>query len=730
MGAPIRQNSFAAGELAPALHGKVDLPQYKQGLRRCRNFFISKHGAAVSRPGLAKVVELKDSSKTARLVRFVFSDDTSYVLEVGDLYIRLVTDGAQVLNAGVVYEVVSPYALADLPRLDITQSGDVLFIACPGYQPRTLSRVAETDWQFAILDFSLALPWGYEFLVKDPVTVADATHVAKGWTYKWTTIGRTVEGVIIESAPTEIVSLDDGTGTITGAVPAELVIYDDKPTVLVIGDDAGLLSAPSNLQQMLGYRIYRGRNGLFGLVGEVLGNLGDFVTGYEWKDYGQDPDFTRPPPTGRNPFEVYNSGGVLQRTETPATVCFAEDRLVFGGTEERPDHLFMSASSSYLNFDQPQLKVASSSTECELASRKREEVRALLPAARLLAFTNTAPWAVSGPGGDPITADQVIAAHPQVDVGASWVKPLQVGDDILFARVKGTGVRNLVYDGNTADPRKVYSSADISVLAEHLFGGFTIVDWAYAEDPWGVVWAVRSDGKLLSLTYVREYGVLAWALHETDGLFESVCAVPETTEDGVYVVVKRTINGATKRYIERMTNRLVDETTEVKDLVCFDSAISYSGAATTAITGLDHLEGEEVYALADGVVRGPYTVDGGAITLDEAASTVHVGLPYTATLETLDLAEARTDRKTVTKVSLEVEASRGLSAGDDEKRLVEFRQRTVADAYGAIPLTSGLLELTPFKAWGKDGRITVQQSPGLPATIFGMFREIEGGSRP
>jgi hypothetical protein len=731
VGAPIRQNSFASGELAPALHSRTDLDQYKRGARRLRNWFVSKHGALLTRPGLAKVVELKDSSKTARLIRFVYSDDTSYVLEVGDLYIRLVRDGAQVLSGGVAYEVVSPYAVADLPKLDITQSGDVLFLACPGYAPRTLSRIADTTWTFAVLDFTLPVPWNYDFYLLDPVTAADATHPAKGWTYLWTTIGRTTEGVIIESAPTTITRLNNNLGVDTGAAPTELVVYDDKPTSLVIGSTAGLLSSPSNLQTNLGYRFYRGRNGLFGLVGELLVAPASIVTGYIWKDYGQTPDYTRPPPSGRNPFQVFDAGGALVRTETPRTVCFAEDRLIFGGTAERPDHIFCSVNSSYLNFDQPQLKTASMSTEFELASRRREEIRALVSSVRLVSFTNSAPWAISGPGGDPIAANQVVAAQPQNDVGAAWLKPLEVGDDIIFARVKGTGVRNLSFDPKSADARKVFTSADISILAQHLFDGYTLVDWAYAEDPWGVIWAVRSDGKLLSLTYVPEYGVVAWALHETDGLFEAVCSVPETTEDAVYVVVQRTINGATKRYIERMTNRVVTETTAVKDLVCWDSAITVESVVPfTNVTGLDHLEGEDVYALADGVVRGPFTVVAGAITLDEAASTVHVGLPYTCTFETLDLQEARTDRKTVTKISIEVEASRGLSAGDDPARLVEFRSRSVADSYGAIPLTTGLLEVTPLKAWGKEGRITIQQSPGLPSTIYGVTREVEGGGRP
>jgi hypothetical protein len=129
------------------------------------------------------------------------------------------------------------------------------------------------------------------------------------------------------------------------------------------------------------------------------------------------------------------------------------------------------------------------------------------------------------------------------------LKPIELDDSAIYVQARGTKVRD--FKPVSAD---AYEGTDLTIFAAHLFDGYTLVDWDYAQNPHSIVWAVRSDGTLLGLTYIRDQAVWGWHRHDTDGVFENVCVVPEGNEDAVYFVVRRTINGVTKRYIERMAS--------------------------------------------------------------------------------------------------------------------------------------------------------------------------------
>src|SRR5687767_3858006 len=125
---PIRQSSFAGGQISPRLYGRSDLPKYATALRHCRNFLITPTGAATNRPGTRFVREVKDSTLNVRLIPFIYSDEQSYVLEFGRLYIRFHSNGGTVMSGGIPYEIESPYFEYDLAKLKTAQVGDVLTI--------------------------------------------------------------------------------------------------------------------------------------------------------------------------------------------------------------------------------------------------------------------------------------------------------------------------------------------------------------------------------------------------------------------------------------------------------------------------------------------------------------------------------------------------------------------------------------------------------------------------
>jgi hypothetical protein len=679
------QRSFSGGELAPSLHSRVDLAKYQSGCKTLRNFFVHAHGGASNRPGLKYVAEVKDSTARVRLIPFQFSSSQTYVLEFGNLYMRVYTNGAQVLSGGPPYEIATPYTTAQLPTLKFVQSADVMTLTHPSHAPRNLSRTGHASWTLATITLAPALA-APASPVASPTngTGAVPTHTDS---YKVTAVrAETLE----ESLPTAAATcsnfpLNPATGT-----------YNTVTWSAVAGATK--------------YNVYKESNGsgIHGYIGSA--------TGLTFTDNNLGPDEGDTPPASRDPFAASNH---------PGAVTYHQQRRVFGASTTGPQTVWMSQSGNYTNFNVSSPSRDDDAVTFTLASPQVNEIRHFVPLNDLLVLTSGGEFKVTGggSGGDPITPSAV-TVRPQGYRGSSHVPPLLIGETALFVQQKGSIVRDLGYSIDVDG----YTGSDLSVLSNHLFESATIDEWAYAQAPHSIVWTVMSDGRLLSLTYMREHQVWAWTRHDTDGTFESVCSVSEGTEDAVYVVVNRTIGGATRRYVERLQGRMVNA---VSDAFFVDSGLTYSGSPATTISGLGHLEGKTVAILADGSVAPSKVVSGGSITLPRAASVVHVGLPYTSEMVTLDLElgpRGASKQRRVVEVMVKVERSRALWAGPDADHMTEFKQRD-AEPYGSpIGLLTGDMRLAIPPAWGRSGSIVVQQRDPLPLTVLAVIPEVDVGS--
>jgi hypothetical protein len=230
---------------------------------------------------------------------------------------------------------------------------------------------------------------------------------------------------------------------------------------------------------------------------------------------------------------------------------------------------------------------------------------------------------------------------------------------------------------------------------------------------------------------VPDQQVFGWHQHTTDGTIESVAVIPEDSEDVLYVVVARTIDGRTVRYIERLKSRFFDE---AADAFFVDSGLTYDGAAATVISGLYHLEGETVSILADGAVEPDQEVVNGTVTLETAASKVHVGLPYNSDLQTLPAAldgapaAGQGTMKNVSKVHLRVAQSSIVQAGPSFTNLTTYPARAVSDPYGSPPaLRTGELSLGISPSWNTDGSVCIRQDKPLPLTVLSLTIETAVG---
>lgn len=732
---PIRQSSFAGGELSPTLWSRTDLEKYGTGLRRLKDFIVTPHGSAANRPGTRYGGSTKGDA-AAWMLPFAFSDTDTMVVVFTDHAIQFVTRDANGLPGfvesapGVRLEVATPYAAADLPKLRAAQVGNVIRLACKGYATMLLTRTGTAPLAFSFAAISYAahaswLPLAEPYISSVDAAVApDASHPVKKWEWSVTTLLKDAGGGIIETLPKKITkqALLGSSGVGATDVPAGgVVCYTDRPIAMECY--AAVPPALPAGYTIAGYRIYKGLNGLAGYIGE--GRMPfplspDWKYGFLFQDDGIAPNFERQPPAGRDPFG----------SDYPSAVAFYEQRFVAGGTPAKPGFIWFSGSDAYEDADQPVPAVASNSLEFELAAVKREEVRALVPGRVLLAFTSSGEWAIAGgERGDPISA-LAFGARPRTARGSSWVEPVKVGDDeVLFFPPAGNVVRELALDGNTGK----YSAPDATIFSKHLFAGRQIVARAWQEEPWSVVWLALDDGSLLSFSYVAEHQLRAWAWHDlAGGAVEALCCVREGAEDALYLVVRRTINGATKRFVERMDTRIV---TDAKRGLFLDAAVSYDGAPAAHFTGLAHLEGCTVNALADGNVVQGLLVQGGAVDLPadlfpDGASIVHVGLAYAPEFEPLDVAPGKGKErvKTVTHAIVEFDGSRGFEVAQGwDKKFEEWRERQLSHGYEAIPLESGEVKVAISSSWNAGGRIVLRHVDPLPLTITAIVRVVEYG---
>lgn len=753
--------SFDGGELAPELLGRIDLEKYASGLKTCRNFITRPHGPAVNRAGMEFIVEVKDSSKATRLLPFIFSPSQAYIMEFGDQYVRFHTEGATVLeatqnvtgatsanpvvltvaghgysNGDDVYadslpgdfaelngrflkaanvttntfeltdalgvdidgsgfaaytsggtaarplETATPYLEADLFDLVIAQAADTVTITHPSYAPRELVRVSATSWTLSTVTFAPG--------IDPPANVtATATSGSGSDTHDY------VVTAVSESG------LEESLASTSDSCTNDLSTSGNYNTVT--GDA---------VSGAVRYNVYKARSGIYGYVGQT----DDITVGFI--DDNISPDMLSTPPINRDPFTSADN--------YPGAVTYYAQRRIFAGTNNQPQNKWMSRPGAPANLSYSIPFKDDDSITFALDSRQVNRILHLVPMTDLLDLTNTGEWKITSQNSDTITPTTV-AARQQGYTGASSRPPLVAGSNVLYVRAQGSHVSELKY----ALQSNAYDSSDVSIYAPHFFDGYTIDDWTFQRAPQPMVWAVRNDGVLLAMTYMPEQAVQAWHQHDTlDGLFESVCAIPESTnEDMVYAVIKRTVDGNTRRYIERLHVRRFST---VEDAFFVDSGLTYDGSATDTLSGLHHLDGETVVALADGNVVRDLTVAGGSVTLPSEASVVHIGLPITADLETLPVtlqadALAQGTVKSINRLYMRVEKSRGIFAGYDTDNLTELAPRT-SEPWGApTSLRTEEVDLTILGDWNQDGSVTVRQSDPLPLSLLSVTMEVAVG---
>lgn len=756
---PIRTN-FNAGELSPLLDGRVDIAKYEAGCRVMENFLPTVQGPAVRRPGTRYVAEVKTSANRTWLARFEFSTTQAYVLEFGNQYIRFYTNHGVLLNVGVPYEIATPYTTADLTdatdgtfRLSMAQSGDIIYIAHPSYPLQKLSRLGATNWTLTEVVLTNG-PFKTQNAVRTTTMYASATTGAGvTLTASAATFTAAMVGSYVYLEPADLSSIKPWTaGQEYTANPLNTKRRSDGKTYNCTTNGtptAGKVwrTGPDKPIHTYGTQADGDYGGKTGTNVEREGLDWNFVdTGYGYVKITAFTSSTVVTVTvqGDNPLPagVVGVGNASFRWALasfsgqegyPSKVTFFRERLTLAKGQD----IYFSVSGDFENFaskDSSGQIVADRAIQVNISSDQVNQVQWLVPTQALMIGTSGGEFACMENSTSEAFAPGNVKMELQTAEGSRTVTPVRVGYSVLMTQASGRKVKEVSYNFQ----QNGYVTADLTALAEHVTRT-GIQQTVWHREPYVAMWAVRTDGQLLGFTFNREQDVVGWHRHILGGAFstgdavvESVSVIPspDRDHDELWLIVKRTINGTTKRYVEYLETEYAEGNLQA-DAFYVDCGATYSGAPATVISGLGYLEGQTVQILADGAAHPDRVVTSGAITLQLSASKVQVGLGYVSTLQTNRInagagdGTAQGKTKRINKCVIRFYNTLGAKAGPDENNLDELNFRSGSDLMDQPPpLFTGDKLMEWPSGYDFDGYIMVRQEQPLPMTVVAIMPQL------
>ena len=709
-----------------------------------------------------------------------------------------------------IYEVPTPYDEDDIHQLELkyTQSADVLYLAHPDYSPRQLERSGETSWALNDYDYVngpfmldnttttktlaiSAVSGASKTLTAVGFTFDEGTHVGSIWKLRHFIEGQANSAAIAGTGGETAIACG-GTwrlithGTWTGTIRVEkstdggstwtnireFSSADDfNPNTfgsedmsefalpfLVRVNCTAYTSGPCNINLTTDSYYHEGivkitaiTTGGATATATVIRTCGLTTATSDWAE-----------------------GSWSDKRGWPSIVEFhPDDRLVWGNSYTEPQTFWMTKTGDYTNFARSDPLEDSDGISSPLPSRKVNGINGIMSLTEMIMLTLSNECSIQGTTG--VITPTSLQNKIQGWEGSYGVKPVVIGNRGIYVQSIGSIIRDLGYVLDEGS----FSGADLTIFSNHLFTGYSIIDLAYQQNPDRVVWAVRSDGKLLGMTYMREQEVVAWSPHDsnisgalewvtatdyvkgnwvshegtdylcdfahTSGVFatdltgskwtatdreadfESACTIRGPGYDELWVSVNR----SGTRTIERQVQRMVS--TEPEDQFFVDCGSTYDGVATTTITGLTHLEGKTLAVLADGNVLVEKVVKSGVLTLGASYSKVTYGIGYVSDMETLNMDATLRDgtiqgkKIKVSKMMIRFINSRGGFVGPDADNLKEIHASKRSTYDDPLALFSGEQPVTMGGGYTLGGNIFFRQSQPLPVMITALIPQVSVG---
>jgi hypothetical protein len=730
------QTNFTAGEFSPKLEGRVDVARYSNGVSTLENFIVAPFGGVDRRPGTVFVSPAKFKDKFTRLIPFQFSTAQSYVVELGEGYMRFYRDNAIVTEA-------------DVTITGATQANPIVITsAAHGYSDgdeiiiQNIVGMTELNNQHFIVNNSTG--GDYELQDLDGVDV-DGTgfdaYVSDGDSNK------VVEIVGLPYTEAQLINVQH-------AQTADIMylVHQDVPTQKLIrmSDTSWSLSEvaftggpfqPDNLDEAFtmnpsatsGAITITASQAFFNVdMVDAIIKIGGLVSTIQ--GYAEITGFTSTTVVNATVIETLSTssatdewaiGSFSEDAGYPQAVGFHQQRLWLGGTRFEPQTVFASKTLEFQNF------VAGAdddnSLNYEIATEQVNAIR-WFSTGRGLAVGTSGGIFIFSSGADFIAlTPSNVSVRRETILGSELISPKRIGNFIYYVQRGRRKVREFAYNFDIDSHR----SLDMTLLSEQVTeSGIVLQD--YQQSPNSVLWCIRDDGQITTMARQQDQEVIAWSRIITGETlaggseYESLAAInTNSEEDQIWVSVKRTINGETRRFIEYFNTFDFGET--VSDAFFVDCGLIYDGASTTILSNLNHLEGETVQILNEGAVEPPRTVTDGKITLDNATTKAQVGLGFTSTIQTLkleggsNLGSAQGKVHRVNEVTFRfyktVGAKFGATSGSNEI----FFRNTDDQMDTATGLFTGDKRETFPMDYTRNPRIWIVQDDPLPMSVLAII---------
>lgn len=560
------KTNFTAGEISPRLLARVDITRYHNGARELYNTYPLVHGGARRRCGSKYSAGAKNNTKQTRIVPFVNRRTQAFLLELGELYMRFFTPTGQIVAGGppAPVELVTPWDDLELADLKYVQRADTMFFAHPSYATRKLVRFSNTSWKLS--EAAWDVPPSEEIgerpnttLTLGAVSGGAVVATAAAASFEAADVGRYIESgagrgqITVYTSSTQVtlnIAAADAFASV-GPIAANAWKITESPKVQVTPSAAGPEGATITLTAASAAWKNLAANVHVGSYVEINDGLVE-ITGYTSTTVVSGIVKTALNGTAAAASEGWALRQVAWNAVDgyPGAVGIFQQRLVAGGTTNFPNTVWGTRTGEYFNF-------ADGVADADgfvfaLDSDQLDTIEHLPAAKRLFPLTQGAEWSMTGGVEKPLAPTNV-QSNPETAYGASACRPVRVGNEVIFVEVGGKKVRGMGY----LAANDAYNAPDISILSEHVTGD-GIREMAYQKSPDQVVWMVRADGHMVSMSIDRDQEAIGFAHHKTKGLYESVAVIPSSdgSTDQLWAVVIRTIGGATKRYIERFEDGL------------------------------------------------------------------------------------------------------------------------------------------------------------------------------
>jgi hypothetical protein len=670
-------SAFTAGELSTRLAGRVDMKKYFNGCETLENLLIFPHGGATRRPGTRYVADAKSTSAVSRLIPFQFNVTQAYVLEFYNNGFRIFKDGGQVTSGSPAsaVEVTTTYTTAQLSELKFAQSADVMYVVHPSHPVRKISRTSHTAWTIADVDFTRG-----PFLDANTTTT---TLTAGARTGSMTITASAVTGINSDGGFTaddigRLVKLHHGYAKITAVADTthctatvqdnDLYTAELEPTYVAstISFEEGDPSATGlehNDRIVDTAKSFIKQGFLDNMTITASGtssNNGDYLIVKVTEDtLLVSPSDDVAAEAAGSSFTLVGKlaaddewalGAFSPETGYPGAIAFYEQRLTLAGTTDQPQTVYFSAAADFENFTAG--TNAGDALIYTLGSNQVNIIRYLSSSRALLIGTSGGEFSVRAGGADEPITPVNIQIKQQSAFGAANVQPVQVGSTVLFVQRASRKIRELVYDFNSDS----YIAPDLTILAEHITAG-GITELAYQQEPDSIVWAVRSDGVLLGMTYRREEQVVGWHRHIIGGVSG---AATVTVADYANISVGSTLK------LTKSDGDTVTFTSEASSGDAPASSLGFRPYSSNDVTA------DNIYTAIN--AHADFTVANPAAAVVTIKETARAGTGY------LSIATSDTTRLAVTSQSHALVESIATMPGSNEDELWMTVQRTVNGA--------------------------------------------------